>query len=257
MLLHCVFYCDSNGFLYTNTYICNIGKEDFCLHRAGHSKSSILMADNYLEKKFEETFGYGAKKKVIIRRSNPSLDTLFRRNRSVRGYDRSVVVTESQLREIISVNSLVASSMNRQALRFRPLTQAGATVMPHLRFGAMLPELHLPFPGTEPDAFIVVCTFEAESPLMYIDLGISLQSMSLKAVEIGLNCLIVRAFNQTTLASAIGLEDSDMTILAVLAVGKSAESIYLKPVAAGDSLKYYRKEGVQYVPKLQLDDLII
>ena len=35
------------------------------------------------------------------------------------------------------------------------------------------------------------------------------------------------------------------------------ESIYLKPVAAGESLIYYRKEGVHYVPKLGVDDLLV
>ena len=43
----------------------------------------------------------------------------------------------------------------------------------------------------------------------------------------------------------------------MLAIGKSAESIYLKPVAAGESLIYYRKEGGHYVPKLGVDDLLV
>ena len=45
--------------------------------------------------------------------------------------------------------------------------------------------------------------------------------------------------------------------LAVIAIGKPAESIYLVPATSGDSLTYYRKEGVHYVPKLQVEDLLI
>ena len=45
--------------------------------------------------------------------------------------------------------------------------------------------------------------------------------------------------------------------LAVLALGRGDGSIFLKPVEAGESLKYYRKEGVHYVPKLRLEDIIL
>ena len=43
----------------------------------------------------------------------------------------------------------------------------------------------------------------------------------------------------------------------MIAIGKGAENIYLKPVDAGESLTYYRKDGVHFVPKLKAEDLII
>ena len=42
-----------------------------------------------------------------------------------------------------------------------------------------------------------------------------------------------------------------------LAIGKPAERIFLMPCNAGDSLSYYRKEGIHYVPKIKAEDLII
>ena len=45
--------------------------------------------------------------------------------------------------------------------------------------------------------------------------------------------------------------------VAVVAVGKPAETIELVTVREGESLKYYRKYGVHYVPKLPAEDLII
>ena len=49
--------------------------------------------------------------------------------------------------------------------------------------------------------------------------------------------------------------------VAVLCVGKAAESVFLKPVPAGSSdepdLKPYTKEGVHYVPKLQMDTILL
>ena len=112
----------------------------------------------------------------------------------------------------------------------------------------------MPAPGTEPQAFIVVCSTEAESPIVDIDLGISLQSMALKAVEIGLNALIVRAFNRAEVKDALGLP---LEPLAVLAIGKGIEKIELKNVPAGSDLRYYRQDGVHYVPKVMLEDLLL
>ena len=127
-------------------------------------------------------------------------------------------------------------------------------VLERIRLGGALPELHLPLPGTEPRAFILVCATVPEDRIVDIDLGISLQSMGLKAVEMGLNSIIVCAFDK----EAVRIDfDLPAAPLAILAVGKGAESIFLKPVREGESLKYYRKEGVHYVPKIVLDDLLI
>ena len=90
---------------------------------------------------------------------------------------------------------------------------------------------------------------------MDIDLGISLQSMALKAVEIGLNALIVRAFNRQEVKDALGLA---LEPLAVLTIGKGTETIVLDEVPAGSDLRYYRSaDGTHHVPKLRLEDLLL
>ena len=213
------------------------------------------MADNYLEKKYEETFGADAKKKVIVKRTNPSLETLLHRNRSHRGFDPCVSVPRSKLEEIISVNSLLPSAGNRQTLRFRPVTgDLAQKVMEQLRFGAALPELHLPLAGEEPKAFIIICSTAPETRFVDMDLGISLQSMGLKAVEMGLNALIVCAFDREKLQKVLDLPSLP---LAVLAIGKGTDTIFLKPVRSGESLAYYRRDGVHYVPKIRAEDLMV
>jgi nitroreductase len=214
------------------------------------------MADNYLEKRFEEVFGASARKKTVIRRNNPSIDTLLHRNRSYRGYDQSHVVTEAQLREIVSVNTLIPSAMNRQPLRFHLVTRdtGSEKILSNIRMGAALPELHLPLPGTAPEAFIVVCSALEEDKFVDIDLGISLQSMLLKATSAGLNGLIICAFDRMAITEALHLRYPP---LAILAIGKGAESIFIRPIHSGDSQTYYRKDGIHYVPKLALEDLLI
>ena len=214
------------------------------------------MADNYLEKKFEEL----REKRPVIKRNHLSLDTLLHRNRSYRGYDPSRTVTREELMKMVEVKmvevtTLVPSGKNLQALRYRLVTEEESDkVLPLIRMGAALPELHLPFPGTEPRAFLVVCSTVPENPVLDIDLGIAAQSLLLKAVEMGLNGLIIRAFDPGKLQEALGLP---LTPLLVIAIGKGAENIYLKPVDAGESLTYYRKDGVHFVPKLKAEDLIL
>lgn len=211
------------------------------------------MADNYLERREEALRSAG---KVVLRRNTPSLDTLLLKNRSHRAYDTTYEVARRQLEAIVSVNTKIPSGRNAQRLRFKLLEarEGGESFCRFLHLGGYLPELHLPAPGTEPQAFIVVCSTEAESPTIDIDLGISLQSMALKAVEIGLNALIIRAFDHNEVKQALNLE---LEPIAVLAVGKGLDKIELTEIPAGASTRYYRKDGVHYVPKIRIEDLLL
>ena len=209
------------------------------------------MADGYLEKRMEE-FASGAKKTV----KHVSLDTLLEKNRSYRGYKKDFVVTGDMLKRIVNVNTKIASGKNQQVLRFKLITKGEDTdfVLKNIKLGGMLPELHLPYEGTEPEAFIIVCTSAPETKIIDIDLGISLQSMSLKATEMGLNCVMICAFNKVNLVEHFGLQHEP---LAILAVGKGAEKIKLKTIGVDESRVYYRVDGVHYVPKVKLDDILI
>lgn len=208
------------------------------------------MADNYLEKRYDEVFG----KKTVIRRVGHTLDELLTRNRSTRGYNKDFVVSEDMLRQIVSVNTKIGSGCNRQVLRFKLVTkETGADkVLQNIKMGAALPELHLPFPGTEPEAFIIVCSTAGDDKLALIDLGMSLQTMSLRAVEMGLNTLIVGAFNKTNISEAFELPYDP---IAILCVGKGNERFQIVPIHADESHAYYRREGVHYIPKVRLEEL--
>ena len=113
------------------------------------------MADGYLEKRYEEVFGKGAKKTVV---KHTSIDTLFEKNRSYRGYNQDFVVKREMLERIVAVNAKIASAKNQQVLRFKLVTkETGANIIAqNMKLGGLLPELHLPFPGTEPEAFIII-----------------------------------------------------------------------------------------------------
>lgn len=209
------------------------------------------MADNYLERRME---AYRAQPAASQRRA-ATLDRLLTKNRSVRGYDAHFAVRADQLRRIVGVCAKIPSARNRQVLRFRPvLADEAPKVLPHIRMGGALPGLQLPLAGTEPNAFIVVCSTVPEDRRVDIDLGIAVQSMLLQAVEIGLNGLCIDAFDRAAVVEALRLPCEP---LLVVAVGKSVERIELVEIGADGDRRYYRSDGVHYVPKVRVEELII
>lgn len=211
------------------------------------------MADNYLEKKMEE---YRSRSQATSHSSkSPTLNQLLIRNRSHRGYDVRRRVSTEELRRIVNVNTRIPSARNQQCLRFRLVTaEEACKVLPHIRLGGALPELHLPFEGTEPQAFIIACSTVAEDRWVDIDLGISVQSMLLKATEMGLNGICIGAFNADAIATTLALPYKPLLIIAI---GKGIEDIRLTEISESDSHAYYRTEGTHFVPKVRIDDLII
>ena len=211
------------------------------------------MADNFLEKRMEQ---YRSRSSSLQgAKTKEGLASLLVKNRSTRGYDASYRVRIDQLRRIVAVNKKLASARNRQPLRFRLVTADEACkVLPFIRMGAGLKELNLPLEGTEPNAFIIVCSTIEPRNSTFVDLGIAAQSMLLQAVEMGLNGLCIMDFDRQLLVDTLQLP---YTPLLVIAVGKSAEKIQLVDINEGDDHSYYRENGVHYVPKVVVEDLII
>ena len=208
------------------------------------------MADNYLEKRMEDYLSQQPTK-----RRQATLRRLLLHNRSYRGYDSRFVVRPDQLHRIIEVATLCPSARNQQVLRFRPVTHEEAhKILPHIRLGGALPELNLPFAGTEPNAFVVICSTVEESHYVSVDLGIVAQSMLLQATEIGLGGICIGAFERKAIKESLALPYDPVL---VVAIGRPAEHIELVTVDEGAPLSYYREGGVHYVPKIKTEDLII
>ena len=210
------------------------------------------MADNYLEKRMEQYRSHSTTSSNV---KKDGLATLLLKNRSTRGYDASYIVRADQLRRIVAVNNKLASARNRQVLRFRLVASDEAQkVLPFIRMGAGLKEMQLPVEGTEPNAFIVVCSTIEPRNSTFVDLGISAQSMLLQAVEMGLNGLCMMDFDAAGLVDSLQLPYDP---LLVVAIGKSAEKIQLVDINEDDDHSYYRENGIHYVPKVVVEDLII
>ena len=209
------------------------------------------MADNYLGKKMEDFLsGKSAAPKRTM-----NLAKLVAKNRSCRGYDNSFVVRQDQLNRIMAVVPACPSARNQQVLRLRAvLADEAEKVLPFIRLGGALRDMKLPLPGTEPRAFIVICSTAEADKYVNMDIGIVAQTMLLQAVEIGLNGICIGAFDHEKVAESLGLPYEPLLIVAI---GKGAETIKMVDIEAELSHDYYRKDGVHYVPKLPLDKIVI
>ena len=197
---------------------------------------------------------YEAQKCASVRTRRVSLASLLAKNRSTRGFDTSFKVRKDQLVSLVEAARLAPSAMNQQVLRYRLVTEEEAhLLLPHIRMGAALPELKLPLEGTEPNAFVVICT-DKESRYIDMDMGIATQTMLLRAVEMGLNGICIAAFDHEAVREALHLPLAPQLILAI---GRSVERIEVVDIAEGESTTYYRKNGTHFVPKVKVEDLII
>ena len=197
---------------------------------------------------------YEAQKCASVRTRRVSLISLLAKNRSTRGFDSSFKVRHDQLQSLVEAARLSPSAMNQQVLRYRLVTEEEAhLVLPHIRLGAALPELNLPLAGTEPNAFVVICT-DKEGRFVDMDMGIATQSILLRAVEMGLNGVCIAAFDKERVREALQLP---LTPQLILAIGRSAEHIEVVEIAEGENQRYYRQNGTHFVPKIKIEDLII
>ena len=209
------------------------------------------MADNYLGKKMED-FLAG---KTATSKRTMTFAKLVAKNRSYRSYDNSFTVREDQLRRIMEVVPACPSARNQQVLRLRPVLAAEADkVLPFIRLGGALRDIKLPLPGTEPHAFIVICSTVAEDKYVNMDIGIIAQTMLLQATEIGLNGICIGAFDHEAVQKSLELPYEPLLIVAI---GKGAEKIQMVGISEEESHNYYRQDGVHFVPKLPLDKIIL
>ncbi len=211
------------------------------------------MADNFLGNKMEEHLAKQQHSKAS--KAGRSFNQLVLENRSVRAFDRSFKVTENHLRRMLELCNKIPSARNQQVLRYRMVWGEEADkINAHIKLGGALPEWHLPVAGTEPSAYIVICSTVEESRYVSVDMGIAAQTLLLKATDMGLNGICIGAFNKAAVTDDLKLP---LEPLLLIGIGKGAEKIVLKNIAEGEAQHYYREEGIHIVPKINLEDLLI
>jgi nitroreductase len=188
-----------------------------------------------------------------------TLQKLFLRARSYRSFDPSVRISDETLRSFVACARLASSSRNLQAVRFRLVSnnEECARVFPLTRWAGYLADMEIPPKGHEPTAYIVLCidTELATVPSFQKDIGICAQSLLLAATEEELGGCMIGSFNAKEVSDALAIPEY-LSPQLILALGKPDERVEITEAENGN-ICYYRENGVHYVPKRSLEELII
>lgn len=187
------------------------------------------------------------------------LKELLKNTRSCRTFDESRKITRDELLDMVDCTRFTPSSMNLQPLSYRLVYKKEelSKVQPITKWAGALPELELPPTGHYPQAFIIICQdIEkfSEKPFN-IDVGICSTTIYLRAAELGISGCMLGSFNRDKLISALSLPENIEPLL-VIALGKADETRKTVPAKDGQT-RYFRKDGIHYVPKRELCDIII
>ena len=191
-----------------------------------------------------------------------TIKELVTKNRSWRGYNEERKVSRKELLDMIDCARLSASSQNIQPLKYYIANKKEETeaILACTTWAKDLPELHLPFPGTHPTAFIVMLldkSINDNIARFQTDAGIAAQSILLSATEKGLGGLIIKNFRAADLVNVIKTPEHLQPMI-VLAIGEPAETIQIDVLEPGGSSIYYRTpDGEHHVPKRRLEDIVL
>ncbi len=184
------------------------------------------------------------------------------KSRSYRGYDESRRISREELMELVDCARFAPSSVNGQPFQYLLVYEKEDVdrLQPLTGWARALPDMKLPHPGKCPAAFIVICQNTEWDPNLnrYLrDVGAVAQTMLLAATDMGLGGIMIGNFSPAKVSEAMNLPETIVPML-VVAFGKPDETIVLKEIETGESIKYYRDEqDVHYVPKRKLKDIVI
>lgn len=187
------------------------------------------------------------------------LKDLVLHNRSYRRFDQSTRIDPETLHELCDLMRLSPSGRNAQPLKYMLVTSEDmcGKVFPTLGWAGYLKEWNGPEEGERPAAYVVILGDTAIASNYGIDAGLSIQSLTLGAVEKGLGGCIIQTVRREELAKILDIP-SQFEILYVVALGKPVEEVVVEPLKPDGDIKYWRDEQhVHHVPKRALKDLII
>ncbi|MEY8354384.1 nitroreductase family protein [Lachnospiraceae bacterium 54-53] len=188
------------------------------------------------------------------------LKDLVTKCRTYRRFHESEAISTEDLRDLVGLARLTASTANSQALKFRLCNtpEDNARVFETLGWAGALPDWNGPEEGERPSAYIIIlCDLSLGKNKLHDD-GIAAQTIMLGAVEKGYGGCMLGNVQRSRLAESLHIDPSRYSIDLVLALGKPKEEVVIVPVKDDGDVRYYRDENrIHYVPKRDLDDLIV
>ena len=189
------------------------------------------------------------------------LKDLILASRSYRSFDESVKISRENLLDWIDHARLSPSSINLQMLKYRIVYTENecALMLNNTRWAAKIKDQQIPPNGHAPVAYIVICADKQVSPAadtFLKDVGICAQSIMLAATEAGFGGCMIGSFDAAATRTDLGLSDHLVPLL-VLGLGKPDEEVRLVGPAEDGTVTYYRENGVHYVQKRPLEELVL
>jgi nitroreductase len=188
-----------------------------------------------------------------------SVRDLLIRSRSYRRFHEDRALDEKTLVELVDMARFCPSAANQQPLKYlvRCTPEQNATIFPHLRWAAALPDWPGPAVGERPAGYIVILGDVGIAARFGWDCGIAAQSIMLAAAEQGFGGCMIAAIDQTGLRQALQLP-KHLEVVLVLALGYPSETVVLEDGTGPEERPYWRdKEGVHHVPKRPLAEVLV
>lgn len=188
------------------------------------------------------------------------LADLVRQCRTYRRFYEDVRIPEEELKELVDLARLTASSANSQALKFRIANdpEINEKIYPTLGWAGALPDWDGPEAGERPSAYILICCDLSLAKNKPVDDGIAAQTIMLGAVEKGYGGCMMANVKRSQLAASLNIDPEKYSIDLVLALGKPKEEVVVVPVKEDGDVRYYRDENqVHYVPKRSLEEILM
>ena len=185
---------------------------------------------------------------------------LVDKNRSHREFVTERKIPRELLVDWITNASHCPAAMNLQTLKYAIIDEEHevASVLAITRWAANLGK-KLPPDEHGPTAFIAIChdnNVAPFRPIFMIDVGICTQTIMLSAAECGWGGCVIGSAKSEDVSSVLGLAENLQPIL-LLALGSPEDEIVLTKAESGN-VTYYRDENnVHYVPKRDIDEIII
>ncbi|WP_319558809.1 nitroreductase family protein [Marispirochaeta sp.] len=187
------------------------------------------------------------------------LTQLVRTNRSYRRFNETEPVPETLMTEMVDLGRICPSGANRQPLKYMVISDPAAKekIFPLLSWAAYLQEWKGPAKGERPTGYIIILGDSEISKDPSVDLGISAQTMLLRAAEEGYGGCMIASVKKESLRQVLEIPD-DLDVLLVIALGKPAEEVILEEKSPEGTIQYYRdSKDRHHVPKRPLKEVLL
>ena len=184
---------------------------------------------------------------------------LVLKNRSFRSFDMTNRVGKEKLKHYVDLARITASTANLQALKYRIVhTESECEkALSCTKWAGYLKDMQIPPEGHNPTGYVVICCdtdITNNVTAFFKDTGIAAQTILLAAAEDGFGGCMIGSVDEAKIKSELSIPEN-MTVTLVVALGAPNEKVEI--VDFDGDIKYYRENGVHYVPKRSLDEVLI